>query len=338
LYSNSVLALDPATGDLEWYYQFVPGETHDLDEVFESVLIDHDGRRSLFKMGKLEMSQLCAEKAKTLAKGDSGIYNNIGVTFLVMGDKQAAISEFKTATKLDPANVPANLNLGYLAIDSGDYELGFKSFSAVASSEPGNIAGKLGLAVSLRGKKDFEAAGKLYDEVIAADPKNEAAYFNAATLHRKYTKNFKKASKYLDAYVAAFQGQIDPGHPVFERKALVQKAIDAETAKKAEANRRKQEAEERKKRQRKVFEDLKVKVASLDALLTKYGSCELMIEMGGIDMGQMVLEQAQMVVEAEEIDMAADVMTFMDDLLPQLQSNTAFCDDEFSAKAVGVWE
>ena len=53
LYSNSVLALDPATGDLEWYYQFVPGETHDLDEVFESVLIDHNGRRSLFKMGKL---------------------------------------------------------------------------------------------------------------------------------------------------------------------------------------------------------------------------------------------------------------------------------------------
>ena len=53
LYSNSVLALDPATGDLAWYYQFVPGETHDLDEVFESVLIDHNGRRSLFKMGKL---------------------------------------------------------------------------------------------------------------------------------------------------------------------------------------------------------------------------------------------------------------------------------------------
>ena len=53
LYSNSVLALDPATGLLEWYYQFVPGETHDLDEVFESILIDRDGQRSLFKMGKL---------------------------------------------------------------------------------------------------------------------------------------------------------------------------------------------------------------------------------------------------------------------------------------------
>ena len=53
LYSNSVLALDPATGELEWYYQFVPGETHDLDDVFESVLIDHEGRQSLFKMGKM---------------------------------------------------------------------------------------------------------------------------------------------------------------------------------------------------------------------------------------------------------------------------------------------
>ena len=52
LYTNSVLALDPATGELAWYFQFVPGETHDLDDVFESVLIDHRGRKSLFKMGK----------------------------------------------------------------------------------------------------------------------------------------------------------------------------------------------------------------------------------------------------------------------------------------------
>ena len=53
LYTNSVLALNPETGEIAWYYQFVPGETHDLDDVFESVLIDRDGRRSLFKMGKM---------------------------------------------------------------------------------------------------------------------------------------------------------------------------------------------------------------------------------------------------------------------------------------------
>jgi alcohol dehydrogenase (cytochrome c) len=53
LYTNSLLAINPDTGALAWYYQFVPGETHDLDEVFESVLIDRPGRKSLFKMGKL---------------------------------------------------------------------------------------------------------------------------------------------------------------------------------------------------------------------------------------------------------------------------------------------
>ena len=36
-----------------WYYQYLPGETHDIDETFESVLIDLDGREQLFKMGKL---------------------------------------------------------------------------------------------------------------------------------------------------------------------------------------------------------------------------------------------------------------------------------------------
>ena len=53
LYSNSTLALDPDDGSIVWYRQWVPGEQHDMDEVFEHVLIDHDGRTSLFKMGKL---------------------------------------------------------------------------------------------------------------------------------------------------------------------------------------------------------------------------------------------------------------------------------------------
>ena len=53
LYTNSTLALDPDTGKMRWHYQHVPGETHDMDEVFENVLIDIGGRKSLFKMGKL---------------------------------------------------------------------------------------------------------------------------------------------------------------------------------------------------------------------------------------------------------------------------------------------
>lgn len=52
LYSNSTLALDADTGELRWYYQHVPGEVMDLDEVFERILIDHGDQKLVFSAGK----------------------------------------------------------------------------------------------------------------------------------------------------------------------------------------------------------------------------------------------------------------------------------------------
>jgi alcohol dehydrogenase (cytochrome c) len=52
LYTNSTLALNPKTGKIVWYFQHVPGEALDLDTVFERVLVDVDGRKALFTVGK----------------------------------------------------------------------------------------------------------------------------------------------------------------------------------------------------------------------------------------------------------------------------------------------
>ncbi len=52
LYTNSTVAVDVETGELEWYFQHVPGEALDLDEVFERVLVDQDGRRLVLSIGK----------------------------------------------------------------------------------------------------------------------------------------------------------------------------------------------------------------------------------------------------------------------------------------------
>ena len=80
LYTNSVLALDADTGELAWYYQFTPGETHDLDDVFESVLIDHRGRRSLFKMGKLGILwEIDRATGRFVAAHDLGYQNILDV-------------------------------------------------------------------------------------------------------------------------------------------------------------------------------------------------------------------------------------------------------------------
>ena len=52
LYSNSTLALDPDSGKLKWYFQHIPGESLDLDEAFERVLIDHGDQKTLMTIGK----------------------------------------------------------------------------------------------------------------------------------------------------------------------------------------------------------------------------------------------------------------------------------------------
>ena len=52
LYTSSTVALRPDDGTLAWYFQHVPGETLDLDEVFERVLVDVDDRQVVFSAGK----------------------------------------------------------------------------------------------------------------------------------------------------------------------------------------------------------------------------------------------------------------------------------------------
>ena len=51
-YANSTLALDVNDGHIVWYYTHVPGETLDMDEVFERVLVDIDGEQTVFSIGK----------------------------------------------------------------------------------------------------------------------------------------------------------------------------------------------------------------------------------------------------------------------------------------------
>jgi alcohol dehydrogenase (cytochrome c) len=51
-YANSTVALDLDTGKLKWWFNHAPGETLDLDEVFERVLVDDQGQKYVFSAGK----------------------------------------------------------------------------------------------------------------------------------------------------------------------------------------------------------------------------------------------------------------------------------------------
>jgi alcohol dehydrogenase (cytochrome c) len=52
LYTNSVLALNPDTGEIRWHYQWTPHDVWDYDGVNENILFNLDGRRLLAHFDK----------------------------------------------------------------------------------------------------------------------------------------------------------------------------------------------------------------------------------------------------------------------------------------------
>jgi len=117
LYSNTVLALDPDTGKIVWHNQLLPGETHDMDEVFENILVDVGSRKSLFKMGKLGILwQLDRQTGRFVSAEDIGYQNLVNV------DRNTGKVTYR------PGMIPA---LGQL-IDFCPSTAGFKSWRAMA--------------------------------------------------------------------------------------------------------------------------------------------------------------------------------------------------------------
>ncbi len=117
LYSNTVLALDPDTGKIVWHNQLLPGETHDMDEVFENILVDVGPRKSLFKMGKLGILwQLDRQSGRFVSAEDIGYQNIVNV------DQKTGKVTYR------PGMIPA---LGQL-IDFCPSTAGFKSWRAMA--------------------------------------------------------------------------------------------------------------------------------------------------------------------------------------------------------------
>lgn len=52
LYSDSVLALDPASGKLKWHFQFTPHDLHDWDATETPMVVNQDGRKLLVQANR----------------------------------------------------------------------------------------------------------------------------------------------------------------------------------------------------------------------------------------------------------------------------------------------
>jgi alcohol dehydrogenase (cytochrome c) len=77
LYSSSTLAIRPDDGKLAWYFQHIPGETLDMDEVYERVLVDIGDRKTLFTIGKTGILWKLDRKTGEFIDAKETIFQNI---------------------------------------------------------------------------------------------------------------------------------------------------------------------------------------------------------------------------------------------------------------------
>lgn len=77
LYTSSTVALNPDTGKLVWYFQHTPGESLDLDDVFERVLVDDGGQKYVFTAGKAGILWKLDRKTGKYVAHKETVYQNI---------------------------------------------------------------------------------------------------------------------------------------------------------------------------------------------------------------------------------------------------------------------
>ncbi len=77
LYANSTLAINADTGKLAWYHSHAPGETLDLDEVFERVLVDDQGQNYVFSAGKVGILWKLDRKTGKYLGHKEMVYQNV---------------------------------------------------------------------------------------------------------------------------------------------------------------------------------------------------------------------------------------------------------------------
>ena len=133
-----------------------------------------------YQHGEYDMALLVVDMAAVIGQVDADSLNTRGLAYLRLDEEEMATQHFTEAVALDPQQLQANLNLGYLAFRSGDYPTAASHFTTALAHHPGNLDAQLGLAVAYRGVADFDSALAQYDAILAIQADRRLALINKA--------------------------------------------------------------------------------------------------------------------------------------------------------------
>jgi predicted O-linked N-acetylglucosamine transferase (SPINDLY family) len=151
-----------------------------------------------------------ARHAPRLAQGHAETYNDLGLTYLNLGDLAQAQACFGEALKVAPDYPEAHYNYGTAQLNQGRWEEAARSFRRAIALRPGYAEAycNLGTAYGNQDRLDEAVAG--FKKAIGINPAYAGAYYNLGTVlmsHGRYDEaitQFEQALAFRPGYADAY--------------------------------------------------------------------------------------------------------------------------------------
>lgn len=193
------------------------------------------------------LAEFVGANTKKLLGEDPGVYNNLGLAYVKLGDRRLALANFRKAVELDSSFAPGHANIGAVALSYRDYPSATKAFERVVQLEPTNANAHLSLAWSYEGERKDDGTHRTaeavaeFERVLVLVKEHPAALYGVARGYAGELRELQKARGYYERYLAL--PSIPDGEKVKQELAILDVRIKAG----ADAERMRKEAEEQKR-------------------------------------------------------------------------------------------
>jgi predicted O-linked N-acetylglucosamine transferase (SPINDLY family) len=151
-----------------------------------------------------------ARHAPGLAQEHAEAYNNLGLTYLNLGDMAQAQACFGTALEVAPDYPEAHYNYGTALLNQGQWEEAARSFRRAIALRPGYAEAYCNLGTAYGNQDRLEEAMTGFRKAISINPEYAGAYYNLGTVlmsHARYDEaiaQFEQALALRPGYVDAY--------------------------------------------------------------------------------------------------------------------------------------
>jgi Tfp pilus assembly protein PilF len=127
-------------------------------------------------------------------------YNNLGITYQMVGDVDRASGVYQKSTEINPRYEKGYNNLGILLFLKGLYEEALETFQKALAINSNNIESHINLGILFKKKGEWEKAIESYQKALAINPLHREAHYNIALLYEQL-ENLELAISHYQQFI-----------------------------------------------------------------------------------------------------------------------------------------